>query len=257
MWGTPRFASYAPDELVEIAVCYGEPRATVIEAAAREALNMACKTLRAYLAPDSTHGIGVMQNGRFARNVVERAERLRDSRVAAQHRTDKGSVTVDDLETLRTQDVTAAVAEACAEKQARTLPLKQGQGDSMSNAAYDPAGALHLEDNPIQAAQAFTATGVDVVSISQTTVYRAGDPDGARRLAQSLGDATAQRPASQPAAVVPGLPGSRCVRIDGEGGLVPRYSCIAAADRFAFKAVARQLDNARQQIAAQYLILTR
>ena len=40
-----------------------------------------------------------MQNGRFARNVVERAERLRDSRVAAQHRTDKGSVTVEDLET--------------------------------------------------------------------------------------------------------------------------------------------------------------
>ena len=30
-----------------------------------------------------------MQNGRFARNVVERAERLRDSRVAAQHRTER------------------------------------------------------------------------------------------------------------------------------------------------------------------------
>jgi hypothetical protein len=29
-----------------------------------------------------------MQNGRFARNIVERAERLRDSRVAAQHRTE-------------------------------------------------------------------------------------------------------------------------------------------------------------------------
>ena len=75
-----RFASYAPDELVEIAIRYGEPRATVIEPAAREALNMACKTLRAYLAPDGQHGIDVMQNGRFARNVVERAERLRDSR---------------------------------------------------------------------------------------------------------------------------------------------------------------------------------
>src|ERR1700760_3080027 len=111
-----RFASYAPDELVEIAVRYGEPRATVIEPAAREALNMACKTLRAYLAPDGQHGIDVMQNGRFARNVVERAERLRDSRVAAQHRTDKGSVTVEDLQTLRTQDIVAAVTDACAEK---------------------------------------------------------------------------------------------------------------------------------------------
>ena len=48
--------------------------------------------------------------------MVERAERLRDSRVAAQHRTDKGSITVADLETLRTHDILAAVAEACAEK---------------------------------------------------------------------------------------------------------------------------------------------
>jgi type VII secretion ATPase EccA len=111
-----RFESYAPDELVEIAVRYGAPRATVIEPAAREALNIACKTLRAYLAPDGSHGIDVMQNGRFARNVVERAERLRDSRVAAQHRTDRGSVTVEDLETLRTQDIVAAVVDACAEK---------------------------------------------------------------------------------------------------------------------------------------------
>jgi type VII secretion ATPase EccA len=111
-----RFASYSPDELVEIAVRYGEPRATVIEPAAREVLNMACKTLRAYLAPDGTHGVDVMQNGRFARNVVERAERLRDSRVAAQHRTDKGSVTLVGLQTLRTRDITAAIVDACAEK---------------------------------------------------------------------------------------------------------------------------------------------
>ncbi len=111
-----RFESYAPDELVEIAVRYGAPRATVIEPAAQEALNMACKTLRAYLAPDGMHGIDVMHNGRFARNVVERAERLRDSRVAAQHRTDRGSVTLEDLETLRTQDIIAAVVDACAEK---------------------------------------------------------------------------------------------------------------------------------------------
>ncbi|OPE46152.1 type VII secretion AAA-ATPase EccA, partial [Mycobacterium intermedium] len=89
-----RFESYTPDELVEIAVRYGRPRATTIEPAATEALNKACTALRAYTAPDGTHGIDVMQNGRFARNIVERAERLRDSRVAAQHRSAKGSVTV-------------------------------------------------------------------------------------------------------------------------------------------------------------------
>ena len=111
-----RFASYSPDELVEIAVRYGRPRATVIDPDACEALNAACRQLRGYLGPDGIHGVDVMQNGRFARNVVERAERLRDSRVAAQNRTDRGSITVADLETLRAHDVVAAVAAACAEK---------------------------------------------------------------------------------------------------------------------------------------------
>ncbi|GBE64059.1 ESX-2 secretion system protein EccA2 [Mycobacterium sp. MFM001] len=111
-----RFESYTPDELVDIAVRYGAPRATVMEPAARDAFNVACTTLQAYRAPDGSHGIDVMHNGRFARNVIERAERLRDSRVAAQYRADSGSVTVADLETLRAQDVTAAVIEACADK---------------------------------------------------------------------------------------------------------------------------------------------
>lgn len=111
-----RFESYSPEELVEIAVRYGKPRATVIEPAAMEALGTICRSLRAYRGPDGNHGVDVMQNGRFARNVVERAERLRDSRVAAQHRTDRGSVTVEDLETIRTQDVVAAARNACQEK---------------------------------------------------------------------------------------------------------------------------------------------
>jgi AAA lid domain len=116
-----RFESYGPAELVQIAVRYGGPRATVIEPAAQEALDAACRRLRTFIAPDGTHGVDVMQNGRFARNVVERAERLRDSRVAAQHRTERGSVTVSDLETVRTQDVVAAVNRACAEK---NVPLE-------------------------------------------------------------------------------------------------------------------------------------
>lgn len=57
-----------------------------------------------------------MQNGRFARNVVERAERLRDSRVAAMNRLSRGSVLMADLQTLRSQDILAAVSEVCAEK---------------------------------------------------------------------------------------------------------------------------------------------
>lgn len=113
---TLRFASYSPDDLVEIAVRYGGPRATTIDPEARAALNDACHDLRGFLAPDGTHGIDVMQNGRFARNVVERAERLRDSRVAAQNRLDRASVTIADLTVLSAEDVVAAVADACADK---------------------------------------------------------------------------------------------------------------------------------------------
>ncbi len=122
---TLRFDSYRPGELVEIAVRYGRPRATVLDADARDAFEAACRTLRAHRAADGTHGIDAMHNGRFARNVVERAERLRDSRVAAQHRADPQAVTVADLETLRMQDVIAAISDACAEKQ---LPITQSTG---------------------------------------------------------------------------------------------------------------------------------
>lgn len=111
-----RFESYSPAELVEIAVRYGRPRATVLDSDARDALDAACGQLRAHLSPDGTHGIDLMQNGRFARNVVERAERLRDSRVAAQNRLASGSVTIADLETLRAQDIVSAASDACAEK---------------------------------------------------------------------------------------------------------------------------------------------
>lgn len=113
---TLRFTSYAPGELVEIAVRYGRPRATIVEPAARKVLHTACATLRDHRAPEGSHGIDVMHNGRFARNVIERAERLRDSRVAAQHRSETGSVTVEDLQTLRAEDVAAAVVDACTEK---------------------------------------------------------------------------------------------------------------------------------------------
>ena len=104
-----RFASYGPDELVEIAVRYARPRATAMDDTARDAFNDLCRSIGA-------PGVDLLQNGRFARNVVERAERLRDSRVAAQNRADPGSVTVRDLELVLAQDIVTAVREACDEK---------------------------------------------------------------------------------------------------------------------------------------------
>ena len=143
-----RFESYSPDELVEIAVRYGRPRASTIEPAALEALNAACRELRAYRAPDGAHGIDVMQNGRFARNVVERAERLRDSRVAAQHRTDRGSVTVVDLETIRAQDLIAAVRDGVRRQAPRRSVVAPGVSARRCRSAKCPATAAAILQEP-------------------------------------------------------------------------------------------------------------
>jgi hypothetical protein len=138
---------------------------------------------------------------------------------------------------------------------ARTVPLKSGQGDSMSNADYDPAGALQLEDNPIEAGTAMRDAGVDTVAVSQTTVYQARDGAAAQQLAQAFGDDVVERQAGQPAPEVPGLAGSRCVRTEAAGSRIVRHWCVGTRERYTFSAVARDLNNAHQQIAAQYLML--
>jgi hypothetical protein len=137
---------------------------------------------------------------------------------------------------------------------ARTVALKPGQGTTMTDATYDRAGALQLEDDPVAAGPALGAAGVDVVSVSLDTVYQATDPSAAQRLSSALGDQAAARRGSQAAAAVPELPQSRCVTLDA-GGVVPKSWCVAAADRYAFKTTARQLGNAQQQLAAQYKML--
>lgn len=139
---------------------------------------------------------------------------------------------------------------------ARTLPLPADQTTPMSGAAYEMAGALHLEDDPVQAGTVLTAAGVDYVSTSLATVYQAKDPASAQTLAGAYSDVAAKTPAAQAASPVPGLPQSRCTRVAGSNGLVPHYWCLAASSRYTIKTVARQLDNAHQQMAAQYRILS-
>ncbi|OBF46256.1 hypothetical protein A5787_11760 [Mycobacterium sp. 852002-50816_SCH5313054-b] len=139
---------------------------------------------------------------------------------------------------------------------ARTLPLPADQSTPMSGAAYETAGALHLEDDPVQVGPALSAAGVDFASVNLATLYQARDPAGAQTLADAYSDIAAKTTAAQAASPVPGLPQSRCTRVAGSSGLVPRYWCLAAAGRYTIKTVARQLDSAQQQMAAQYRILT-
>lgn len=108
-----RFESYSPAEIVEIAHRYATPRASLLDDAAREKFLDAATTIRNYTTPGGRHGIDAMQNGRFARNVVERAEGFRDTRVVAQKRAGQ-PVTVEDLQIISADDIEAAVRSVCS-----------------------------------------------------------------------------------------------------------------------------------------------
>jgi hypothetical protein len=139
---------------------------------------------------------------------------------------------------------------------ARTVPLPADQATPTSGAAYPLAGTLHLEDNPVQTGPILSAAGVDDVAVNLTTVYQAKDAAASQSLSQTYSDIAAKSPAAQAASPVPGLPQSHCTKVAGASGLVPRYWCLASTGRYTIKAVARQLDNAHQQIAAQYRIIS-
>ncbi|MEY8013647.1 type VII secretion AAA-ATPase EccA [Mycobacterium servetii] len=109
-----RFESYSPAEIVEIGRRYAEPRASLLDDAARETFLDAATTIRNYTTPGGRHGIDAMQNGRFARNVIERAEGFRDTRVIAQKRAGR-PVTVEDLQIITAPDIEAAVRSVCSD----------------------------------------------------------------------------------------------------------------------------------------------
>lgn len=110
-----RFESYSPEEIVEIGERYGSSRATELNAEARQRFLEMVTTIRGYVSPRGEHGINVMHNGRFARNVIEEAELARDTRVAAQKRAGQ-PVTIDDLKTITAADIDSAVRAVCDTK---------------------------------------------------------------------------------------------------------------------------------------------
>ncbi|MGA9676825.1 MAG: type VII secretion AAA-ATPase EccA [Mycobacterium sp.] len=109
-----RFESYSPTEIVEIGRRYATPRASLLDDAARETFLDAANTIRNYTTPGGQHGIDAMQNGRFARNVIERAEGFRDTRVVAQKRAGR-PVSVEDLQIVTAADIEAAVRSVCSD----------------------------------------------------------------------------------------------------------------------------------------------
>ena len=109
-----RFESYSPGEIVEIGNRYAVPRGSLLDDDARETFLDAATTIRNYTTPGGIPGIDAVQNGRFARNVVERAEGFRDTRVVARKRAGQ-PVTVEDLQIITGPDIGAAVRSVCSD----------------------------------------------------------------------------------------------------------------------------------------------
>lgn len=117
--GRLRFTSYQPSELVEIGDVYGRSRDTSLSTQAREAFLQCCAQLQQYRGRDKDgiikSGIDIVQNGRFARNVIEKAEGYREPRLSVQAVTAPDSLTDDDLRTVTVADIVPAIAKVCDE----------------------------------------------------------------------------------------------------------------------------------------------
>jgi len=115
--GRLRFTSYKPSELVEIADVYGETRDTKLDADARQEFLNACNKLQQFKRPNDDGvmetGIDILHNGRFARNVIENAEKYRESRLSAHAVTAPDNLTDDDLRTITIDDIMPAIRDAC------------------------------------------------------------------------------------------------------------------------------------------------
>lgn len=146
---------------------------------------------------------------------------------------------------------------------ARTLWSLDGSGPVMYG-VWSPQAWLHFELDPIATAALFKTAGVDAVSQRLTTVYQAGNADGATRLADGLTEQIAALPHVAKTAGVQGLPSATCFKsADGLPATSPMSwqrtqwvaKCVGHVDRYTYTAFSADPGDARRQMAAQYRIL--
>ncbi|UNB52781.1 hypothetical protein [Mycolicibacterium sp. YH-1] len=131
---------------------------------------------------------------------------------------------------------------------------------------WAPQAWLHFEQDPIATDALFNTAGVDAVTQRLTTVYQAGNADGATRIVDEFARQIGGLDDVKPIDGVPGLPSAEC--FEREKDWVPEtqamtyqrvrwhIKCVASADRWAYTAFSEHAADARQQMAAQYRILT-
>ncbi|WP_262491072.1 DUF7373 family lipoprotein [Mycobacterium simiae] len=138
---------------------------------------------------------------------------------------------------------------------ARTVP--SAKPDVNQAAVYEAHAALHFSATPTASLTMFSKAGVQLMSADRTTVLQAVDPAGASKALESMLLTLTPWGDYQAVSGINGLPSAHCFARGPKGDqAIPRFMCIAAADRYAFKVSSNQDVDARQAIASQYLMLT-
>jgi hypothetical protein len=131
---------------------------------------------------------------------------------------------------------------------ARTLPIAPKEATLVQRTVYERQGALHFQADPVASTATFDRAGMDLLARAKTLVYQARDNAGAQLMSDAFVAETAAGAA--PAEAVPGLPGSRCLALQGGG-----HFCYAVADRYLIEVNTMQLADAQQRVSAQYVML--
>lgn len=131
---------------------------------------------------------------------------------------------------------------------ARTLPLPPDQATTVQNARFGKRGALHFQNDPAWSRALFDLTVMDLAARAMTNVYRLSDAYAALVIADEFA-AEVQATAGKPVDGVEFMPASSCVQN------TLGFYCVAPADRYAIEAQSWSLDDAHQQVAAQYTLL--
>lgn len=155
------------------------------------------------------------------------------------------------------------------EIEARTL---QSSDDTrpLNGGVWRPQAWLQFEDNPVAAASLLKDAGVEWVARYLTVVYQAHAATGAARLADQFAADTAALPDTKPTdSGVPGLPVAKCFQrtervqppndrllLEAAKHAYWQFKCVARADRYAFISYSGEEKDAKQQISAQYRILS-
>jgi hypothetical protein len=131
---------------------------------------------------------------------------------------------------------------------ARTLPIAPTDALTYQRTVYQAHGTLQFQSDPVRGTKLFADTGMDQAAFGKTNVYQARDVAAAAKITDDFAAEIA--PMAKPVDGVNGLPASRCMNTSGS------FYCLATADRYAIEVSAGQLPDAKQQVAAQYLMLT-